>query len=50
MKTYQITIRHAAGTQTYTGLFTDGFAATIDALDHAPEGSRISATVVAPAP
>jgi hypothetical protein len=43
MKTYQIIIHHAAGIQTYTGLFTDGFAATIDALDHAPEGSRISA-------
>jgi hypothetical protein len=44
MKTYQITILHAAGTQSYTGLFTDAFAALIDAMDNAPEGARISAT------
>jgi hypothetical protein len=32
-----------SATQSYTGLFTDGFAATMDALDRAPAGSRISA-------
>lgn len=46
MKTYQITITSAAGKRQYNGLFTDAFAAVIDAMDHAPAGARISATRV----
>lgn len=42
MKSYQITIRSAAGTTSYTGLFASSCDASISAMDVAPAGARIS--------
>lgn len=44
MKTYALTITQANGAQLrYLGLYSDGFAAAIDAIDTFPDAKRISA-------
>ena len=44
MKTYTMTITQADGVQLrYLGIYSDGFSATIDAIDTFPTATRISA-------